>query len=137
MSEHIDRGSDAGRSGVAREPRREPAFVVPDVPYHALLDLSAANEMIKHKGFAVSPTELEGLLHQHPAVEDCAVVGQPSPDGDESPCAYLVLRDPRLAGEAVEHVNRQVATYKQIRDVRVVASIPRNDAGKVLKRLLA
>jgi acyl-coenzyme A synthetase/AMP-(fatty) acid ligase len=48
-----------------------------------------------------------------------------------------VLRDPKSATDAVEHVNRQVATYKQIRDVRVVASIPRNETGKVLKRLLA
>jgi long-chain acyl-CoA synthetase len=96
-----------------------------------------AKEMIKHRGFAVSPTELEGLLLQHPAVEDCAVVGLASPEGDEAPCAYLVVRDPQQATDAVDHVNRQVATYKQIRDVRVVAHIPRNDAGKVLKRLLA
>jgi long-chain acyl-CoA synthetase len=36
-------------------------------------------EMMKYKGFAVSPTELEGVLFEHLAVADCAVVGMPHP----------------------------------------------------------
>jgi long-chain acyl-CoA synthetase len=111
-----------------------------DLGYHdtsGRLHVTArAKEVIKYRGFAVSPAELEGLLLQHPAVQDCAVVGHASPDGDEAPCAYLVVRDSVQATDAVEHVNRQVAAYKRIRDVRVVSHIPRNGAGKVVKRLL-
>jgi long-chain acyl-CoA synthetase len=111
-----------------------------DLGYHdtsGRLHVTArAKEVIKHRGFAVSPAELEGLLLQHPAVQDCAVVGHASPDGDEAPCAYVVVRDSVQATDAVEHVNRQVAAYKRIRDVRVVSHIPRNGAGKVVKRLL-
>jgi long-chain acyl-CoA synthetase len=93
-------------------------------------------EMIKYKGFAVSPTELEGLLLAHPEISDCAVVGKAQPDGNELPKAFLVLKNGEGADAAIEAVNSRVAEYKKIREFQVVPQIPRNDAGKVLKRLL-
>ncbi|MHB2018078.1 MAG: class I adenylate-forming enzyme family protein [Candidatus Xenobia bacterium] len=101
-----------------------------------LLITARQKEMIKYKGFAVSPTELEGLLLAHPAVADCAVVGMPQPDGNELPKAFVVARNGGSIDEAVAWVNDQVAEYKKIRQVERVPSIPRNDAGKILKRVL-
>ncbi len=102
-----------------------------------LIITARQKEMIKYKGFAVSPTELEGLLLEHPAVADCAVVGKRQADGNELPKAFLVLKNGTCGQEAVDSVNRRVAEYKRIREVEVVPVIPRNDAGKILKRLLA
>ena len=45
-------------------------------------------EMIKYKGFGIAPAELEALLHEHPAVADCAVVPEarsPTPARSRAP----------------------------------------------------
>jgi long-chain acyl-CoA synthetase len=101
-----------------------------------LIITARQKEMIKYKGFAVSPTELEGLLLEHPEVADCAVVGKKQADGNELPKAFLVLKNGSGGQDAVDSVNQRVAEYKKIRLLEVVGSIPRNDTGKVLKRLL-
>src|SRR5438067_13941511 len=50
-------------------------------------------EMIKYKGFAVAPAEVEAVLLEHPAVRDCGVVGMPDSAAGEIPCAFIVLRN--------------------------------------------
>ena len=49
-------------------------------------------EMIKYKGFAVAPAEVEAVLFKHPAVADCAVIGKPDPEAGEIPKALVLLR---------------------------------------------
>lgn len=49
-------------------------------------------ELIKYKGFQVPPAELEGILLQHPAVMDAAVVGRPDEVAGELPTAFVVRR---------------------------------------------
>ena len=49
--------------------------------------------MIKYKGFAVAPAEVEATLMEHPAVRDCGVVGCADEVAGEIPCAFIVLRD--------------------------------------------
>jgi long-chain acyl-CoA synthetase len=95
-------------------------------------------EMIKYKGFGVAPAELEALLHEHPAVADCAVVPKPDPETGEIPRAFVVLR-PRTqvtAAELMRFVEERVAGYKKIRAVEFVDEIPKNPSGKILRRLL-
>ena len=95
-------------------------------------------EMIKYKGFQVLPAELESVILELTAVRDVAVVGVRDEHGSESPKAYVALRPGReLTAEAIKsHVKSQVAGYKQVREVELVASIPRSPAGKILRRLL-
>jgi len=101
--------------------------------------VSRRKELIKYKGFAVSPLELEGLLLDHPAVADCAVVGKPDPLAGEVPKAFVVLLPGArvTAEELMAFVGGRVAEYKRIRAVAFVEEIPRNASGKIMKRLLA
>ena len=97
-----------------------------------------AKEMIKVKGFQVAPAEIEGVLHGHPAVVDCAVFGIPDPEAGEVPVAAVALD----AAQAVEPAELQqlvadaLATYKRLGHVVVVDTIPRLPSGKVLRRTL-
>src|SRR5262249_60437797 len=50
-------------------------------------------EMIKYKGFAVAPAEVEAVLLEHPAVKECGVVGRPNSEAGEIPVAFVALRD--------------------------------------------
>jgi acyl-CoA synthetase (AMP-forming)/AMP-acid ligase II len=98
-------------------------------------------EMIKVKGFAVAPAEVEAALLEHPAVRDCGVIGRADPGSGEAPCAFVALRDPATAGPRVEdelrrHLAGRLAGYKQPRDVRFVPAIPRTPSGKILRREL-
>ena len=98
-------------------------------------------EMIKYKGFSVAPAEIEAVLLEHPAVRDCGVVGRSDDAAGEIPCAFVVLRDGRPGSPAIQeelcaYVSQRLTGYKQPRDVRFVASIPRNPSGKILRREL-
>ncbi|KAK7794346.1 hypothetical protein R5R35_011279 [Gryllus longicercus] len=109
------------------------------------LILDRAKELIKVKGFQVAPAELEALLREHAAVAEAAVVGLPDARAGELPCAYVVPRAPpgdAAAGDALRaalaaHVARHVARHKQLAGgVRLVADIPKNASGKILRRRL-
>jgi long-chain acyl-CoA synthetase len=95
-------------------------------------------EMIKYKGFAVAPAEVEAILFQHAAVADCAVIAKPDPEAGEIPKALVILRPgEEVAPEALmEFVESRVAGYKKIREVEFVTSIPKTASGKVLRRVL-
>jgi acyl-CoA synthetase (AMP-forming)/AMP-acid ligase II len=98
-------------------------------------------EMIKYKGFPVSPAEIEAVLLEHPAIADCAVISRPDDDAGEVPCAFVVLRDGRQSDSALErelagHVAERLTGYKQPRQFRFVGAIPRNPSGKILRREL-
>jgi long-chain acyl-CoA synthetase len=97
-----------------------------------------AREMIKVNAFQVAPAEIEAVLHGHPSVVDCAVFGIPDERAGEVPVAAVQL-DPRRpvdGGELQRLVSDSLATYKQLRDVVVVETIPRLPSGKVLRRAL-
>jgi long-chain acyl-CoA synthetase len=95
-------------------------------------------EMIKYKGFGIAPAELEALLHEHPAVADCAVVPKRDPDAGEIPRAFVVLHASAsvTADELMQFVAGRVAGYKQIRAVEFIDAIPKNPSGKILRRVL-
>jgi 4-coumarate--CoA ligase len=95
-------------------------------------------ELIKYKGFQVPPAELEALLVTHPAVADAAVVGVPDAEAGELPKAFVVLRPGAVATAAAlrDFVAGQVATYKQLRLVEFIDTIPKSASGKILRRML-
>jgi len=98
-------------------------------------------EMIKYKGFAVAPAEVESVLLEHPAVRDCGVVGKQDQDAGEIPCAFIVLREgfkegAKAATDLCGFVAERLTGYKQPREVRFVGNIPRNPSGKILRRQL-
>lgn len=95
-------------------------------------------ELIKYKGFQVPPAELEALLLTHPDVADAAVIGLPDEEAGEIPVGYVVLKDEATASEqdVMDFVAAEVATYKQIRKLSIVAEIPKSASGKILRRVL-
>jgi long-chain acyl-CoA synthetase len=96
-------------------------------------------DLILVSGFNVYPREVEDVLRRHPKVGDCAVVGEPDPRTGESVRA-IVVADPPGEGltteEVLEFCRRSLASYKVPTIVEVVPEIPRNAAGKVLRRVL-
>ncbi|KAJ4154455.1 hypothetical protein NW754_001404 [Fusarium falciforme] len=112
-------------------------------PHGNLIITDRIKELIKYKGFQIAPAELEDILHGHPAVADCAVVGVPEGQvGSELPRAFVkpadsVQEGPKLAEELQAHVNGKVAHYKRLRGgVIFLETIPRNPSGKILRREL-
>jgi long-chain acyl-CoA synthetase len=95
-------------------------------------------ELIKTKDYSVYPRELEDILHEHPAVKLCAVIGKPDALTGEVPKAFIVLKESMAAtaNEIMSFVNTKIAPYKAIREVEFKKELPLSTTGKVLKRLL-
>ncbi len=95
-------------------------------------------ELIKFKGFQVPPAELEALIITHPSVADVAVIGVPEIEAGELPKAFVVVKpgEEVTEDEIKAFVKAEVASYKQIRLVEFVDSIPKSASGKILRRML-
>jgi long-chain acyl-CoA synthetase len=98
-----------------------------------------AKEMIKVKGFQVAPAEIEGVLHGHPAVLDCAVFGLADERAGEVPVAVVQLDPDRPVDieELRQLVADSLATYKHLHQIVVVDEIARLPSGKVLRRTIS
>lgn len=98
-------------------------------------------EMMKYKGFSIAPAEVESVLLEHPGVRDCGVVSRVEPSGDETPCAFVVVRESELetqqtAAAMQTFVGERLCNYKMPREIHFVQSIPRTPSGKILRREL-
>jgi long-chain acyl-CoA synthetase len=100
--------------------------------------LDRKKEIIQRGEHRFAPAELEGILMEHPAVRDCAVVGIPDPGLGEFPKAFVVLQPGVVVEpeELMEFVAERVPDYKQIREVALIPEIPKNFSGKILRRIL-
>ncbi len=95
-------------------------------------------DMIISGGVNIYPAEVEAVLHAHPSVIDAAVIGVPDDEFGESVKAVVQLR-PGLsttAGELISFCAGRLAGYKKPRSVDFVDELPRDAAGKLLKRQL-
>jgi long-chain acyl-CoA synthetase len=97
-----------------------------------------AKEVIITGGYNVYPREVEDVLHLDPAVAEAAVIGLPDDQWGERVVAFVVP----AAGAALDEVALDercldaIARHKRPKEYRVVRELPRNAAGKVLKRQL-
>jgi 4-coumarate--CoA ligase len=97
-------------------------------------------DLIKYKGFQVSPQELEAILLRNPKIKDVAVVGVPDEEAGELPLAFVVKNfDVNLTEDEVKHfLADKVSYHKRLRGgVRFVSEIPKSASGKILKRKLS
>ncbi len=95
-------------------------------------------DMIVTGGENVYPREVEDALHEHPAVLEAAVIGVPDDRWGERVHAMVVLCPGAVAEpeELAASCRRQLAGYKVPKSVELVAELPKNATGKILKRVL-
>jgi fatty-acyl-CoA synthase/long-chain acyl-CoA synthetase len=95
-------------------------------------------DMIISGGANIYPAEIEDVLHRHPAVADVAVFGVPDDEWGERVHAGVELRPgARIsADELVDFARQHLAGYKVPREVSFHGELPRDTAGKLLKRVL-
>ncbi|HYO85822.1 MAG TPA: AMP-binding protein [Dermatophilaceae bacterium] len=95
-------------------------------------------DLIKSGGYRVGAGEIESCLLDHPGVAQAAVIGVPDDDLGQRIVAYVVRPGGVTTGAAdlIEHVATELSAHKRPREVRFVASLPRNDMGKVVKSML-
>jgi fatty-acyl-CoA synthase/long-chain acyl-CoA synthetase len=93
-------------------------------------------DMIISGGVNIYPAEVEAVLHAHPALMDVAVIGVPDAEWGESVKAVVQLRRGAAAtGEdLIAFCAERLAGYKKPRSVDFVDELPRDAAGKLLKR---
>ncbi|MGH8178849.1 MAG: class I adenylate-forming enzyme family protein [Steroidobacter sp.] len=100
--------------------------------------LDRRKDMIISGGFNVYPSDIEGVLLQHEAVQDTAVVGVASRQWGETPVAFVVLKPTR--GDSAEQIrswaNERLGKTQRLTAVEIMTSLPRSAIGKVLKREL-
>ena len=119
---------------------RDGFFTVGDVAYrdadgyYYIADRKV--DMVISGGVNIYPAEVEAALHAHPAVRDAAVIGVPDADWGESLKAVVALQPGTQASadELMAWCGQRLADYKRPRSVDFVDELPRDQAGKLLKR---
>lgn len=94
------------------------------------------SDMVLWGGVNIAPREIEEVLYRHPAVIDCAVFGILDERDGERLKAMVQLRHPVDPDDLATHVRESLASYKVPHVWEVVEELPRDQNGKVLKRLL-
>ena len=95
-----------------------------------------SDDMIISAGYNIAAPEVEEALLAHPAVAECAVIGEPDTERGQIVKAFVVLR-PGHAGDAAmvltlqEFVKRTVAPYKYPRAIAFIDRLPRTQTGKL------
>ena len=98
--------------------------------------VSRIDDIIKSRGYRVSPGEVEDALHEHKAVFESTVIGIPDPEQGQRVKAFVILKDgfagsPELVDELKAFVKKRVAPYMSPSEIEFVPSLPRTETGKV------
>jgi long-chain acyl-CoA synthetase len=116
------------------------AFTVGDIGFldrdGYLTITDRVSDMVLWGGVNIAPREIEEVLFEHPAVVDCAVFGVPHERDGEQLKAVVQVRVPVTTDVLADHVAGRLAKYKVPRQWEVVDELPRDQNGKVRKRLL-
>jgi malonyl-CoA/methylmalonyl-CoA synthetase len=92
-------------------------------------------DIIKSGGYKLSALEIEGVLLEHPAIEEIAIIGAEDETWGEAVAAFIVLRrGAELSRETLKQwCEGRLSAYKVPKVVRFVDALPRNAMGKVTK----
>ncbi|GGB54030.1 acyl-CoA synthetase [Tistrella bauzanensis] len=103
-----------------------------------LFVVDRVKDVIKTGGVIVASREVEDALFTHPAVSEVAVIALPDPKWIEAVTAMVVLRPGHEvdAETLIAHARERLAAYKVPKTVHFIDALPRNTAGKILKRTL-
>ena len=102
--------------------------------------IDRVKDMIKYKGHSVYPREIEEVLYEHPAIQECAVIGIKDPERGENIMAHIILKKEYKGKiteqEIIDWSREQMAAYKYPRIVKFVRFLPKSAVGKVLRRVI-
>lgn len=103
-----------------------------------LFIVDRVKDVIKTGGTMVASREVEEALFTHPAVSEVAVIALPDPKWIEAVTAVVVVRSGHdVTAEAlIDHARSQLAPFKLPKRIIFRDELPRNTAGKLLKREL-
>ena len=95
-------------------------------------------DMIIANGENIYPREIEELLYAYPGITEAAVIGVPDALRGQAPRAYLVFAEGHTFNKKAlrEYLQANLAAYKIPRDYIVLDALPKNQTGKILKRVL-
>ncbi|MGB7541078.1 MAG: acyl-CoA synthetase [Burkholderiales bacterium] len=98
--------------------------------------LGRKDDIIKSFGYRVSPYEVERVLKSHPAVADCACVGEELEQDKLLVVAYVIAQPGTAVSpdELVEFGRQHLASYKAPRKIYLARDFPRTKNGKILRR---
>ena len=100
-----------------------------------------ADDLLKVSGIFVSPLEIENALLSHPAVAEVCVLGREDEKHLVKPIAFVALAagasgGTELAADLKAHVKKSIAPHKYPRWFVWRESLPKNDRGKVARKVL-
>jgi long-chain acyl-CoA synthetase len=95
-------------------------------------------DMIIVNGMNVYPRVIEEVLYKHPSVREAAVVGEPDDLHGEIPVAFVALKEGQAVGapELRAYCKDNLGRHEVPRKFTIVPELPKNAAGKILKREL-
>jgi propionyl-CoA synthetase len=104
--------------------------------------MGRTDDVINVAGHRLSTGSMEAVLAGHPAVAECAVVGVHDALKGQVPRGFVVLKagvdvDPvALQAELVQAVRDQIGAVAALREVDVVAALPKTRSGKILRKTM-
>ena len=100
--------------------------------------LGRKKDMIISGGMNIYPSDLESVLREHPAVLEAAVIGTASERWGETPVAFVTIKPEAEVSPASlrDWANARLGKMQRLSYVQVLAAMPRNAIGKILKREL-
>lgn len=95
-------------------------------------------DIIITRGLNVYPREIEEALYRHPSILEAAVIGVPDPVKGEVVKAFVVPKEGETLDRrsVLDFLKPHLANYKMPRFVEITESLPKNAAGKILKKEL-
>jgi len=99
------------------------------------------DDVIKTSGHLIGPFEVESVLMEHKAVAEAGVIGKPDPVALEIVKAFVSLKagfeeSEELRRELLGHARKRLGAVVAPKEIDFVASLPKNRAGKIMRRLL-
>lgn len=95
-------------------------------------------DMIIAGGYNIYPREVEEVLYEHDAIQECVVAGIPDSYRGETVKAYIVLKEGHSVTEKElnDHCRQNLAVYKVPRAYEFRTELPKTAVGKILRRTL-
>jgi malonyl-CoA/methylmalonyl-CoA synthetase len=103
--------------------------------YYKILGRSS-QDIIKSGGYKISAIEIEEVLRTHPSIHDCSVIGIDDEEWGEQVAAAIVVKESIDFHSMDNWLRERLSKYKVPRKFKIVAELPRNAMGKVVKKEL-